>query len=123
MISDHEHGRPCGSIGLVPCDDWLAQDRRLKGLLRPVVYLDPGARRKGYAQESLQTVLAFAFDALDQHAIGATHHADSDRGARLIRRAGFRSLGALHARCASVRTYVLTHHEWRCQVEGHSVAT
>ncbi len=85
-------GRPIGRIGL---NQFRARDR----ICSLYVYIgDPTAGRKGYGQDAITTLLAYAFDRLDLHMIELWCLAANEQAVESYRACGFVQEGTLRDR-------------------------
>jgi RimJ/RimL family protein N-acetyltransferase len=99
---------PLGCAGLLPAATAAQYDASLAGAIEPLAASVPSAWGHGYATESLQALIQYAFDALDLEALAAVVEAPNDASHRLVSRLGFVSTGECPGPLHRLRTYVLT---------------
>lgn len=98
--------RLIGCVGLTPVDAAADYDPTLRGLVEPVVALDPSCWGRGYADEALRAALTYAFGPLGFGRVAGVTDVPNRESHRMLSRVGFTVTGE----CASKR------HPWRLYV-------
>ena len=87
MIQLNSNHRPLGAVDLF---DFEAHHRRA-GI--GILIADPTDRRKGYAREALETMIAYCFDVLHLHQVFCHIAAGNSASIQLFKEAGFEESG------------------------------
>lgn len=107
----HESGRdptspPIGCAGLLPVATAADHERRLAGLVEPLIALNPSHWGLGYAREALAALLEYATASLGIATVAAVTDVPNVASDRMLRSAGFTVLSEVHGPKHRLRTYL-----------------
>jgi [ribosomal protein S5]-alanine N-acetyltransferase len=110
---DKESGRIIGSAALLPVTTAAEYEPRLLGMIEPLVAVDPLYWGRGFAGESLDAVLGYAFESLGANVLGAVNDVPNVASARMLKRVGFYELSEVSGPKYTMQTYILRGERWR----------
>jgi RimJ/RimL family protein N-acetyltransferase len=90
--TDHADPAFVGCAGLLPVSTAADYDETLAGMIEPLVALAPAHWGRGYAQEALRALLAYAEHTLGVNRLAAVTDVPNEASDRMLRRAGFHPL-------------------------------
>jgi RimJ/RimL family protein N-acetyltransferase len=97
---------PLGCAGLFPVSTAARYEPRLAGMVEPLVALAPRVWGRGYAQEALGALIAYARAPLGRSRLAAVTDVPNAASDRMLRRAGFIVLGETMGPRYPLRTYL-----------------
>jgi [ribosomal protein S5]-alanine N-acetyltransferase len=110
---EKESGRVIGCAGLLPVLSAAEYEPRLLGMIEPLVVLDPLYWGRGFASESLDAMLGYAFESLGANVVGAVNDIPNIASSRMLKRVGFYELSEVSGPRYTMQTYVLRGERWR----------
>jgi ribosomal-protein-alanine N-acetyltransferase len=97
-----------GTVGLLPVTTSALYAPALAGEIEVIAAFDPAAWGQGYATETLEALIEYAFRALGLARLAAVVDVPNDASHRLVGRLGFAVSGEFLGPRYPFRTYVLT---------------
>jgi ribosomal-protein-alanine N-acetyltransferase len=96
-----------GCAGLMEAGAAAEYDPRLRGAVEPLAAFAPRVWHRGYAQEALEALIAYAFSSLGLSRLAAVNDVPNEASDRLVRRLGFELTGECEGPRYRLRTYAL----------------
>ena len=97
-----------GTVGLLPVTTSALYAPRLAGEIELIAAFDPGVWGRGYATETLEALIDYAFRLIGLARLAAVVDVPNDASHRLVGRLGFALSGEFLGPRYPFRTYVLT---------------
>ena len=96
-----------GCAGLMEASAAAEFNPALEGSVEPIVAFSPRHWHRGYAQEALEALIAYAFSTLGLSRLAAVNDVPNEASDRLVRRLGFAPTGECDGPRHRLRTYAL----------------